>query len=276
MGAIELKISEASSISKVHTDVLILKNIPNGVFGPEKEIDEILDGAVSKMNKREFCLPGKVVRLKESTENANCVLLMGMGEIELVDYESIKFSYGQAFRYISDNLPDVESVATVIHGVGFGLEKKNVFIQLVKSLLDVYDNKENLNLNRLIINENGAMGQPEVLSYVKELASIGSTLFFYQENDLYIRTRSKDSTTNADVLETKASSKNSLVKGEIIEAIERLRKLNIKSFDMELDLLESRYNALKADKRSGVIDEGYFDLESNRIRKGILEILDRI
>lgn len=275
MGKVEVKVSEASSISKIKTDILVLKNTIDGVYGPEKEVDLLTSGEIKKLNKKEFCRVGKIIQLKGKTENLNKILLMGLGEIDLVDYESIRFAYNQAFNYISGNFPECKTVTTVAHGVGFGLSKKDVFIQLVRALIDA-DGDFNLNFDELIINENGITGEPEIISYIENLNRIGPTMFLKENNKFYIDLNKKYIKKETEVFTVKEKIKRLIIQGKILDAIDQLRGVDSKVYQDEVDILESRYRNLKSDQIAGLIDVEYHNLELNRIKKGILDVLKNV
>lgn len=195
MKAIEIMVSESMQISQIEADILILKNISDGIFGPEKEINEKTENSLTKFHKKEFFQLGKIVEITNSHEivKSKNIILVGFGELEYISYSSIHDAFKKAFQSIIKKHKKAVNVLTVAHGVGMGLNKKEVFIQIITALISVVKESNFKNsIKSPIFNESGVIGRPQIFSYIRELTLISPNLFVEQGEKFFLNYRNQE------------------------------------------------------------------------------------
>lgn len=190
--SIELRFSRDQGIENIKADVLLLKNISEGVFGVEKYVDSLVDGKLRSYNKPQFCSPGMVISVpfNSGIVKSENIVLAGMGNTPGVSISIIEEFYFQSFKYLLEAKIKTDmglTILTVCHGVGFGIEKKEVFFAIIRALRRMAANYEVVHgIKEIIINETGLSGVPALEKIFREARLLNPGLFVEMENRFYV------------------------------------------------------------------------------------------
>lgn len=190
MNKIKVISSNNISVAEIAAEYLILKNIKDGIFGVEAAIDKISLNKIQKFHKEENCNVGKIIIFnnEEPKIRSKKIILMGLGASESISYDTIEAAFLNAFSKIAEQ-QDIHkpiSILTVLHGAGHGLEKKEIFIRIVTSLIKVLSRSPWLTIESVIINENGTLGQPQIGKIMKELSILNPELISFSNGDNFL------------------------------------------------------------------------------------------
>ena len=129
MNTVEISIVRAK-ITEVTADFILLKNTSDGLFGPELATNQASGGFLSLYNKPNLTNIGTVQILNQVAGiAARNAILVGVGSGFQLQYKTISMMCLSAIKAISEHQGSINNVtiATVSHGVGFGLDRKEVF-----------------------------------------------------------------------------------------------------------------------------------------------------
>ena len=126
--AIEIRILLTTSITEVEADALILKNAEEGQFGPEEAVNRALVGTTLEAFRRSDLTRIGATRVMTGLRGiaTDTVVLVGVGPGFHLRYETVDTLCTEAVRALHEAGQAPEVVATVAHGVGFGLDKREV------------------------------------------------------------------------------------------------------------------------------------------------------
>lgn len=189
MNLVEIEIVLSDSIINVEADYLILKNVNEGLYGPEFSVDKASRGAISLFRKSHI----NHIEAVNILHNLNGILAKGIILVDMglgfeLRYKTISTMCHKAIQIISQSDPLVEVIATVSHGVGFGLDRKEIFLTQIssfKSALEQYE--KTLKLNKIIFNEINLSDADRLKLYLEELTSKINSPIVKESNKYFIQ-----------------------------------------------------------------------------------------
>ncbi|MEZ4828988.1 MAG: hypothetical protein R3C61_22280 [Bacteroidia bacterium] len=280
MEKIKIVISEEKEINEIEADFLVLKNLEDGVFGPEEYLNQYLNGQIESFNTKKYSQLNEVsVLVPENSEiKSKNVLLVGIGKVEDLSLIKLQGLYFNAFKYINafyskrNNL----SILTVIHGIGLGFDKKRIFYELITALRQILNvSEEKNNITSVIINENGAFGSAKIKSYLIELKMINPELVIFEKEGIFLNLdHNKDNRKSFHLLKTKFN--NAISEDKISEAIKLLENDNFffEKFKKEIVLYKNWYKALKKADMMGTIGFEEKFIRKNKLIVCLMELID--
>lgn len=171
MRLVEIQPISSRSITEVDADFIILKNTSSGLFGPEQSVNRALDGLLTPYSSSELTQIGAVKLMRDIQGiAARNIVLVGVGIGFQLRYKTIKTMCHKAVEAISRNAPDTEVIATVSHGVGFGLDMREVFktqIFAFKSILEQPTITQSI--NKIVFNEIEKIDFHKLITYLEEI-----------------------------------------------------------------------------------------------------------
>lgn len=127
MKVIRIEVVETKSIIDVEADFLLLKNHSNSLVGPEQAVDDSLNGLISQYNTDPYTQIGETVILENLNGiAAKNIILVGAGESWKFDYQTLETMCERAVSALADKFNHINTLATVHHGVGWGLDRREV------------------------------------------------------------------------------------------------------------------------------------------------------
>lgn len=279
MQKIKIVISEEKEINEIEADFLVLKNLEDGVFGPEKYLNQYLSGQIESINTKEYSQLNEVSVLvpKNSEMKSKNILLVGIGKFEDLSLIKLQGLYFNAFKYINvfySKRIDL-SILTVIHGIGLGFDKKRIFYELITALRQILNvSEERNNITSVIINENGAFGSAKIKSYLIELKMLNPELVIFEKEGIFLNLNYKDNGKPVHLLKTKFN--NAISEDNISEAIKLLENDNFffKKFRKEIVLYKNWYKALKKADMMGTISFEEKFIRKNKLIVCLMELID--
>jgi hypothetical protein len=126
---------ESADVLAFPCDALLLKHA-QAFYGADAQVEKALTwsrpGAVEIRPR-----PGEhVLVASEGAVAADHVLFLGVVRLALFDYAAIRAFTTRALTVVSDQLPHARHVAMTIHGVGYGLDEREVFLAQLGGILD--------------------------------------------------------------------------------------------------------------------------------------------
>jgi hypothetical protein len=166
---IQIEIVLSNSITDVKSDYILLKNASEGNFGPEAAVDKILGGLISSQKDDGKYIIGRTQLFHQLNGiSANGIILVDIGSGFKMRYHTLEMMCISAIQLLSKEDKNAKSLATVSHGVGFGLDQKEVFISQIfgfKSALEKYKTS----LQHIYFNEITQENAHRLIAYINEL-----------------------------------------------------------------------------------------------------------
>ena len=163
-------------ISEIEADFILLKNSNQGMVGPEHKVNQVSGGMLSIYNEPGSTDIGSVKLLSQVKGIiAKNIILVGVGVGSQIRYETLRLMCDKVVETISRISPSTENatIATVSHGVGWGLDQKEVFkTQLFgfKKALEEAGNPELI--SKIVFGEINKIATDRQRAYLEELASL--------------------------------------------------------------------------------------------------------
>lgn len=169
MQSVEIVIVDGKSITEMRADFLLLKNLADGLYGPELGVDKATNGLLRKLNTPELTRAGET-KIFSNIDGitARGIVLSGVGSKSAMNYETIGNLCAQSISLLATNEPKTKSIATVSHGVGFGLSRKEVFRSQLFSFKSALE-RHPLPLERIIFNELNIADGSRLKSHLEEI-----------------------------------------------------------------------------------------------------------
>ena len=277
---IEIQLSEEKDFATVSCGYVILKNVKEGLFGPEEHLDRITNGKLSIYNSNRHTKRGNILELDISASTKiDKAILYGLGTMSEINYESLFELYrGTIEHALLNSKKDSIEILTFMHCIGFGFQKKEVFNQFMRAILSILKTNNTSNkLKRVIFNENGAFGKAQIYSYIIDLMFLQSNLFVFKDGSIFLNVNKNKSNTSKTGGSFRDVVIGDISKDELARAIERLKE-NAGFFsknELEIVLINSWYSELRKEIIKGVISFEEKAIRQNRIILRILELLDK-
>jgi hypothetical protein len=116
------------SVTDVKADCLLLKNVTDGLFGPEEAVNKASGGRLAEMSQRIDTSLGTTHALMEVAGVASrSVVLVGVGPAASLTYDHVGAICRRGTEAALKLDFEIRTIATVIHAVGFGLARSEVF-----------------------------------------------------------------------------------------------------------------------------------------------------
>jgi len=181
---------ETKNITEIHADYIILKNGVEGLVGPEEAVNNTLGGILSEYNHPPYTNIGSIEMLclvrGIATRN---IILVGIGMGSAIRYDTINLMCMNAIEAIfKHNLLSKSSIiATVSHGVGWGLDRKEVFKTQLFSFKDALEKFDDNNyINKIIFGEIQISHTKQLKSYIEELANTEGSKICKRQNKYFL------------------------------------------------------------------------------------------
>ncbi|UCE36702.1 MAG: hypothetical protein JSW00_14475 [Thermoplasmata archaeon] len=268
MKLIEIEIMNKESIVNVEADYIMLKNAEEGLFGPELNVNKVSGGLLSLLNKPEETKIGAVnIITNVSGTSAKGVILIGIGLGFQFRYKALGIMCKKMIETVFKISPPVKVIATVNHGVGFGLDRREVFLtQLVsfKSALEKTD--KTLEIEKIRFNETKEMNVNFLKVYLKELSDLDESPIIKKEDKYFLQLGKSSEILTQFVMRVEKGD-YVFVAMPFAEEFE-----NVYDFGIRLPIIEKQFQPIRTDKKyfvGSVLRE-----IQNRIQKSILVIAD--
>lgn len=188
MKLVEIEVKQKESITQIDADYIILKNQFEGVYGPERSIDEALDGLISSHKEKEDTCNGSIRSFTEIKGiSARGIVLIGIGAGFQIHYKTIEMMCQKAIEEIAERAPGTKVIATVSHGVGFGLDQKEVFLTQILNFKSALEKHKTLNLDKIIFNEIHAEYAIRLEEYMKAFFDKGESFVLIEDDKYYLQ-----------------------------------------------------------------------------------------
>ncbi|MEM8992599.1 MAG: hypothetical protein AAGD08_19630 [Pseudomonadota bacterium] len=133
-------------IRSVQADLLVVK-YANYSFGADEAIRAALGVEIHVVKGHRSILPGRgLIGAKE-------VAFLGVGDLWEFRYERIRNFGARTLTLLADERPEAQSVATTIHGLGYGLDEREAFLSQLEGMLEVEIDLARLTLRRIVFVE---------------------------------------------------------------------------------------------------------------------------
>ena len=125
---VKLSFAPGVSVTDVKADCLLLKNVTDGLFGPEEAVNKASGGRLLEMSQRIDTSPGATHALLEVAGVASrSVILVGVGPASSLTYDHVGTICKRGTEAALSLDFEIRTIATAIHAVGFGLARSEVF-----------------------------------------------------------------------------------------------------------------------------------------------------
>ncbi len=268
MQLIKIQTVHNSSITEVSADYLILKNAAEGLFGPEEKVNHVLGGKLALYNTPESTQIGAVTFIDHVEGiQANSVALVGIGSGFQLRYETIYQMCAQAIKEMAVSSRRARVIATVTHGVGFGLDQLEVFkteLYSFKAALELY--QQELDIKCLVFNSTSLENANRLSTYLDELSSGVDSFILERDGEYFLQLGIQSSSVKAFATRVK-ESKYIFVAMPFSDEFE-----NIYDFGIRLPIEENGLLPVRTDKQyfTGIIIEEI----KTRIRESSFVIAD--
>jgi hypothetical protein len=124
---VKLSFAAGFSAEDVKADCLLLKNVTDGLFGPEEVVNRVSGGRLLEMSLRLDTSPGATSVLRDvAGVAARAVILVGVGPAASLTYDHVGTICRKGTEAALNLDFQVRTIATTIHAVGFGLARNEV------------------------------------------------------------------------------------------------------------------------------------------------------
>lgn len=279
MNKIRIELSEEENLNEIEADFLVLKNLEDGLFGPEKFINSLINDKLRTLNSSYYSTEDKIICLENEYKNLQSkhIILTGIGNFEGLSLQKVRRFYDNAFSYIIDHQFSKNNVKvlTVIHGIGLGFEKKDIFDQLIKSIhKTVLSVRDKNNIESIILNENGEFGRAKIKSFLVELKLLNPDLVAFENEAIFLNL--KPSLKNSIQADFEEKFRDAISKDNLTFAFDLLENNSQLSstFGKEIVLYKNWFKALKEADLNGTISFEEKFIRKNRLLMNLLTILD--
>ena len=125
---VRLSFATGISVESVKADCLLLKNVTDGLFGPEEAVNRVSGGRLAELGQRLGTAPGAASALVGlAGVSSRAVILVGVGPSGGITYELVGAVCEKGTELAVGLDLEVRTIATTIHAVGFGLARNEVF-----------------------------------------------------------------------------------------------------------------------------------------------------
>jgi hypothetical protein len=244
MDHVELVVPLAGNITELKADVILLKNVEEGLYGPELAVNRSLGGllAVHQTSEKTNVGHAEFIRVDRGIA-AGGIVLVGVGSGRTISYKAIESMAYRAIEEIARLRLPCRSLATVSHAVGFGLDREEVFYTQLfafKRALEAH----RLSIETILFSEFGGRDRERLVTYLEKLAIDASSpvrkegLRFF----LNLGTQSKIVAEAAARLQRAASVFLAMPFDQDFE--------NVYDFGLRLPIIEAGYQPIRLDKKS--------------------------
>lgn len=301
MKYIKIDVRNQSSFLEIDCDFVILKNLDDGDYGPEKAIDEKLNGYISANYKKSPYTTlgtGLIIATNQPVKN---IALIGAGEGWNISPFELGIIHKEAIKLISKQNNKIETLLILGHAIGFGLD----IFEILKSELygiknGILENK--LKVDKIVINERYQDYYNKFLEILLELSIKNSDLIKLYNNEFYLRIyddKGDSASSQFEYLLSKIEELETSIKllevrrinnpddNKLNQIIELISKSDLQSalklaigmnfsslIKNDLYILESRYQYIKRNERLGIMSHEDIILQRNKIAHSLLEILN--
>jgi hypothetical protein len=187
-------------ITDLVADFLLLKNASDGLVGPELKANQFSGGMLALYNRPDLTSMGSVKLLPDVNGiTAKNIILVGIGPGRQLRYETLNLMCHKAIEAISENKPFMNNsvIATFSHGVGWGLDDKEVFTTQLFGLKQALEKSRKSELvKKIIFCEITKDNTNRQRTYLEELVSLADTPIVKQDNLYFMRLGIRYSVTN--------------------------------------------------------------------------------
>jgi hypothetical protein len=202
---VQIEIINKNSITDIKSDYLILKNTQEGNYGPEESVDKALGGLISaQKNDHSYRIGRAQIFNRINGIAANGIILVDIGIGWEMRYDTLDLLCKKAIETLSSYAPNTKSIATVSHGVGFGLDQKEVFITQLLSLKSAIE-KYGIQIERIFFNEINQQDANKLFVYIEDITRKSPNII-NKINDQYFLTVDIESSSANGLLQKAFSS----------------------------------------------------------------------
>jgi hypothetical protein len=168
---IEIVPLRADSIISVQADYVLLKNVVGGVFGPEAGVNHAMGGLLALHNTPGKTSPGyvEIVRSDEAIA-APSIILVGVGSGSGIQYGMIRLMIQKAVEELAQIQAAPSTLATMSHGVGFGLDHEEVLYAQLFGLKEVLEANPSVKITTVLYNEIDNHAYRRIITYLEKLS----------------------------------------------------------------------------------------------------------
>ena len=169
----EIKITPLrADITTVQADYVLLKNVVDGTFGPEAAVNHAMGGLLALRNTPDKTSSGyvEIVRSDEAIPAPN-IILVGVGSAAGIQYAMIRLMIQKAVEALAQIHAAPSTLATVSHGVGFGLDREEVFYAQLFGLKEALEANPSVEITTLLYGEIDDHDYRRIVTYLEKLSS---------------------------------------------------------------------------------------------------------
>jgi|KBSMisStaDraftv2_1062788.scaffolds.fasta_scaffold97315_2 hypothetical protein len=243
MDNVEIVVPLAGNITDLQADAILLKNVEEGLYGPELAVNKSLGGllAVHQTSEKTAVGHAEFIRVDRGIA-AGGILLVGVGSGQTIGYRVIETMAHRAIEEIARLRLPCRSLATVSHAVGFGLDREEVFYTQLfafKKALEAHP----LPLETILFSEFGGRDRERLVTYLEKLVlDAGSPV--RKEGQRFVLSLGTHSRTVAEVTARLNRAESVFLAMPFDQDFE-----NVYDFGLRLPIIEAGYQPIRLDKK---------------------------